>query len=211
MLHPTPASDKAVGKEPELVLASSSPRRRDLLQQAGLSFQVRCPRLDEPEWSMPLSPSQQAEALAYFKARSVWQCDPESLVLGADTVVAGPDGLLGKPRDRQDARRMLETLSDSRHAVITGVALLGPGCGRRTIASDTTYVTMRKMSPQEVRDYLDSGEWEGKAGAYAIQETADRFVTRLEGSFSNVVGLPIELLQRMMNRAEKDFQEENSP
>lgn len=211
MLHPTPASDKPVGMEPELVLASSSPRRRDLLQQAGLAFQVRSPRLEEPDWSMPLSPSQQAEALAYFKARSVWQCDPRSFVLGADTVVAGPDGLLGKPRDRRDARIMLETLSGSRHAVITGVALLGPGCGRRAIASDTTYVTMRKMSPEEVQDYLDSGEWEGKAGAYAIQETADRFVTRVEGSFSNVVGLPIELLQRMMNRTQVDLQEENRP
>ncbi len=211
MLHPTPASDKPVGRKADLVLASSSPRRRDLLHQAGLAFQVRSPRLEEPNWSMPLDPSQQAEALAYFKARSVWQCDPKCLVLGADTVVAGPDGLLGKPRDRQDARRMLETLSGSRHAVITGVALLGPGCGRRRIASDITYVTMRKMSPEEVQGYLDSGEWEGKAGAYAIQETADRFVTRVEGSFSNVVGLPIELLQRMMSRTEKDLQEENSP
>ena len=92
---------------------------------------------------------------------------------------------------------MLETLSGSRHAVITGVALLGPG-PRRLIASDTTHVTMRRMTDDEIQAYLDSGEWQGKAGAYAIQETADRFVTSVEGSFTNVVGLPMELVRRML-------------
>jgi len=92
---------------------------------------------------------------------------------------------------------MLQTLSWTRHEVITGVALLAAP-GRRLIASDVTHVTMRPIRPEEVEAYLDSGEWAGKAGAYAIQETADRFVDRIEGSFTNVVGLPVELVRRMI-------------
>ena len=185
----------------QLVLASSSPRRRQLLAEAGVDFTIDPPRLDEPSDRMKhLRPRQMAEALAYFKARDVADRHDGRLVLGADTVVAGPEGIVGKPADADDARRMLSRLSGSRHAVITGVALVGPAA-RRLIASDVTWVTMRPMSDQELDDYIASGEWEGKAGAYAIQETADRFVTALEGSFSNVVGLPIELVTRMLGRA----------
>jgi septum formation protein len=185
-----------------MLLASSSPRRRDLLREAGVAFEVAPPQVDEPAWSMPLPPVAQAEALAYFKARNVWARNPDRVVLGADTIVAAGSDRIGKPSDVEDARRMLETLSGSRHAVITGVALLLPG-DRRHIASDTTYVTMRPMSPEEIQAYLDSGEWEGKAGAYAIQETADRFVTRLEGSFSNVVGLPVQRVVDMISQARR--------
>ena len=181
-----------------LILASSSPRRRELLAEAGYEFAVVAPTIPEPDSVLEgLGPRKIAEALAYFKARLVADSHPEATVLGADTVVAlGPD-ILGKPADRADARRMLCSLSGSRHQVITGVALLGPG-QRRLIASDVTYVHMRKMTEGELAGYLDSGEWIGKAGAYAIQETADRYITAVEGSFSNVVGLPIELLERMM-------------
>ena len=188
-----------LGGQPVL-LASSSPRRRDLLAEAGIAFEVAPPDMDEPAWSMPLPPVAQAEALAYFKARSVWARHRDRAVLGADTIVAVGRERIGKPSDIDEARRMLERLSGSRHAVITGVALLLPGQGRR-IASDTTYVTMRPMSEAEIESYLDSGEWEGKAGAYAIQETADRFVTRLEGSFSNVVGLCVERVVDMLSQA----------
>ncbi|HUS93284.1 MAG TPA: Maf family protein [Phycisphaerae bacterium] len=186
---------------PPLVLASSSPRRRQLLADAGLSFDVVPPPFGEPE-ELPedLTPTRRAEALAYFKARAVAECRPEACVLGADTIVAADGRVLGKPADRADAERMLRGLSGTRHAVITGVALLMP-CGRRLIASETTYVTMRPMTEQEIADYLASGEWIGKAGAYAIQETADRFVVGLEGSFSNVVGLPVELVERLIGRA----------
>ncbi len=186
----------------DIILASSSPRRKSLLAEGGIAFTVVEPPLEEPS-SLPaeMSPAQVAEATAYFKARSVAQCHCDKLVLGADTVVAAADGgILGKPADRNDARAMLETLSGSRHSVITGVALLGPG-PRRLIASETTFVTMRRMSESEIVAYLDSGEWQGKAGAYAIQETADRFITSVEGSFSNVVGLPMELLERMLAAA----------
>ena len=96
---------------------------------------------------------------------------------------------------------MLRRLSGTRHVVITGVALLGPN-GYRRIASESTFVTMRAMSDEEIVGYLDSGEWQGKAGAYAIQETADRFVDRIEGSLSNVVGLPMERIERMVAEIE---------
>jgi len=184
-----------------LVLASSSPRRQQLLRAAGVVFDVIAPPLPEPEDVVQhLPPARQAEALAYFKARAVADLHGKRRVLGADTIVAADGEVLGKPADRRDAERMLRRLSGTRHAVITGVALLLPG-GRRWIGSATTYVTMRPMTDAEIDGYLASGEWAGKAGAYAIQETADRFVVGLEGSFSNVVGLPVELVERLLARS----------
>jgi len=182
-----------------LVLASSSPRRRTLMGQAGYEFDVVAPPLEEPEEAVEhLAPSQQAEALAYFKARAVAHACPGRCVIGADTIVAAAGLVLGKPADEADARRMLEGVSGTRHAVITGVALLKDEA-HRLIASDVTYVTMRKMTDGEIGDYIASGEWIGKAGAYAIQETADRFVDSIEGSFTNIVGLPMELVERMIH------------
>jgi len=182
-----------------LILASASPRRRDILAKAGYVFDVIVPPLQEPQ-ELPggLSPRQQAEALAFFKARSVSESVPKDLVLGADTVVAVGPTVLGKPDGPEDARRMLRTLSCSRHTVITGVALIGPGEFRR-IASDVTHVTMRPLTEADVDGYVRSGEWMGKAGAYAIQETADRFILSVEGSFSNVVGLPIERVGELLS------------
>ncbi|MDY6913416.1 MAG: Maf family protein [Planctomycetota bacterium] len=181
-----------------LILASGSPRRKQLLAEAGYDFEVVAPAISEPSYYLRgLSPSQQAEAMAYFKARSVAEGRDGCYVLAADTVVAARDKTLGKPADEADARRMLSALSGSRHAVITGVALLGSD-GGRLIASETTGVTMRKMSDAELDAYIASGEWAGKAGAYAIQETADRFIESVDGSFTNVVGLPMELLGRMI-------------
>lgn len=194
--------------QPRLILASSSPRRRQLLAEAGLQFQVVAPPLPEPnQQSEGLSPAEHAEALAYFKARAVADLHPDALVLGADTVVAAAGRLLGKADDPEQARAMLESLSGTRHQVITGVALLGPG-GKRLITSDVTWVTMRKMTGQEIQAYVDSGEWVGKAGAYAIQMTADRYVEKLEGSFSNVVGLPMELVTRLLRVLLPDLQGE---
>ena len=180
-----------------LILASSSPRRRELLADAGVEFEVLEPPLAEPATGlMGLDPAAQAEASAYFKARAVGLRE-DAYVLGADTIVAAGEAVLGKPADAEDARAMLSSLSGTRHTVITGVALLGPG-GRRRIASAMTVVVMRTLTPAEVAEYVASGEWEGKAGGYAIQETADRFVARVEGSFSNIVGLPMELVRRLI-------------
>jgi septum formation protein len=197
-----------------LILASSSPRRRELLAEAGVEFICVEPPLPEPaDDLLGLHPAQQAEALSYFKAREISDKYPDDFVLAADTIVAAGGQILGKPRDEADARRMLAALSGTRHAVITGVALLAPA-GRawaasaeaasgtvaqsRMIASETTYVTMRKLSAGDIDSYIASNEWQGKAGAYAIQETGDQYIEMVEGSFSNVVGLPVELVKRML-------------
>ena len=195
---------QAVTEMLKLVLASSSPRRRQLLAEAGYDFEVVDPPIEElTDFGAALRPTGRAEALAYFKARSVAELMPHAYVIGADTVVAAagaPGELLGKPADSIEAERMLRRLSGTRHQVITGVALLGPG-GYRQISSDVTHVTMRAMTKEEIEAYVASGEWIDKAGAYAIQESADRFVEKVEGSFSNVIGMPMEMVGRMLAAA----------
>ena len=170
------------------------------MARAGYRFDVVAPAIDEPDQGPEsIVPARQAEALAYFKARSVSDLCSGRCVLGADTVVATANRVLGKPADAAEAREMLMGLSGTRHAVITGVALLASKV-QRLIASDVTYVTMRQITGGEIDDYVGSGEWIGKAGAYAIQETADRFVDAIEGSFTNIVGLPMELVARMIGQ-----------
>lgn len=182
-----------------LILASNSPRRRQLLGEAGISYRVIAPPMEEPELSdSGLEPSQQAEALAYFKARSVWEAHrPDLPILGADTVVTDGRRIFGKARHREEARAILSALAGTRHQVITGVAILDVD-GARLIASETTHVRMRAMSYREIEAYLDTNEWQGKAGAYGIQDHGDKFVQCVEGSFSNVVGLPMELLKGLL-------------
>ena len=182
-----------------IILASSSPRRRQLLADGGYVFSVHAPTIDEPDGAFHgLSPSQQAEALAYFKARTISTPRREGLVLGADTIVAVGGAVLGKPDDEPDARRMLGLLSGTRHQVVTGLALLDVARSRRLIASDVTHVRMKPLSPNDIDAYIATLEWQGKAGAYAIQETADRYIESIEGSWSNIVGLPMELLANML-------------
>jgi septum formation protein len=183
-----------------LILASSSPRRKQLLAEAGVLFEVIPPGVEEPEDTpSDLLPCQQAEALAYFKARAVADRHLDAAVLAADTLVAVDGRILGKPANRRQAEHMLRELSGTRHEVITGVALLWPGNDRR-ILSVSTFVTMKRMTDAEIQAYLDSGEWQGKAGAYAIQETADRYIEKVEGSFTNVVGLPMERVLELLEQ-----------
>lgn len=181
-----------------LILASSSPRRKTLMRQAGLACSVVHPPIDEPDFiDENLSPARQAEALAYFKASSVRPVESDALVLGADTVVSVGSEILGKASGPAAAAEMLAKLSGTQHEVISGVALLGREHWRM-IASETTRITMRTITPAEIDRYVESDEWRGKAGSYAIQETGDRFVVNVDGSFSNVVGLPMELVARML-------------
>jgi len=146
--------------------------------------------------------------LACEKALAVWQTRPQDLVLGADTVVVVDGEMLGKPVNGEDAARMLRLLSGRVHQVITGVCLTG-GRGRRPVASgqwsekprtasELTLVTMSAISDQEIRDYVATGEPMDKAGAYAIQGIASRWIPRIEGDYSNVVGLPVALVYRML-------------
>lgn len=194
--------------KPALVLASASPRRRDLLEQAGAEFEVLVSHADETLVGDP-TPSDAAESLARLKALAVAQTLPVDRccwVLGADTVVAlGPDTdstLLGKPANEIEARSMLEALSGTRHRVITGVCVVSWPSGEVLVDHECTFVTMREILPSEVQAYVGSGEWRDKAGGYAIQENADAFVECLEGGgFDNVVGLPVKRVFEMLSQA----------
>jgi nucleoside triphosphate pyrophosphatase len=188
-----------------IVLASASPRRQELLRNAGISFTVQPADIDEA----PLrgeGARECAERLAREKALAVWRTRPQDSVLGADTIVVVDEAILGKPVDEKDAARMLRLLSGRVHRVITGICLvrvgdsrdlLDPGERVRT-ASETTLVTVHKLSDEEIRDYVATGEPMDKAGAYAIQGGASRWIPRIEGDYSNVVGLPVALVYRML-------------
>jgi septum formation protein len=183
-----------------LVLASASPRRRELLREAGVAFETAPVDVDE-DLAQFETPHAAALELARRKARACLarrRAPALELVLGADTVVALPEGarwrLLGKPADPDEARSMLGALAGTRHAVVTGVCVLRGRDGAEAADAATTWVRMRALTAAEIEAYAVSGEWRDKAGGYAIQETADRFVTELTGAgFDNVVGLPVAL------------------
>jgi len=186
-----------------LTLVSNSPQRAQLLREAGYRFDVVSPKLPEPEEKpAKLTAAQHAQAQAYFKARSVAEKYPDRLLLGADTLVAAEDKVFGKPADRDDARRMLDVLTHTPHQVTTGIALLAPALDRRVIAHAVTQVTMRPMSDEQMAAYLDTDAWREKAGAYGLQAGADAFVESIDGSYSNVIGLPLELLGRLLRQFE---------
>ena len=182
----------------ELILASSSPRRRELLSQAGFAFRVVTPQVHEDSSAaLDHSAVERARGLALAKARSVAPNFSQAVVLGADTLVALGESVIGKARDREHARQILTTLSGTIHQVITALALIFTPDGRSLVEHDTTSLRMAQLSAEQIDHYLDTGPWQGKAGAYAIQED-DAFISNVRGSFSNVVGLPLELLGRML-------------
>ncbi len=183
------------------ILASNSPRRRELLGEAGYDFRVISPPWPEPTaGGRGADATDFARATSYYKARSVASICRNSVIVAADTVVARDGQIFGKPADREDARRILTALGGTTHEVITGVTVLDPRSGQRVITMDRTEVTMRRMTAPQLEEYLDSEEWQDKAGAYGIQDVGDRYVERFVGSFSNVVGLPMELLADVLQR-----------
>jgi len=184
-----------------MILASASPRRKDLLARAGYAFDVIVSDVDESAISSAgSSPAQHAEALARAKARSVAALHPDRLVLGADTLVDLDGEIIGKPTDRQDAERITRKLFSRPHEVITALALVRLADGVEVVQSDVTTVYPRKLTEQQIAEHIAGGAWEGKAGAYAIQEMGDAFIERIEGSLTNVVGLPMELLERLVTK-----------
>jgi septum formation protein len=180
-----------------LILASASPRRQELLRNAGILFTVQPADIDETPLAGE-SPGDCAERLAREKALAVFQSRPKNYVLGADTIVVVDDVILGKPRDTEDAARMLRLLSGRTHAVITGVCIVAAVASQTKTASETTLVTMCEISDDEIREYIATGEPMDKAGAYAIQGMASRWIPRIEGDYSNVVGLPVALVYAML-------------
>jgi septum formation protein len=181
-----------------LILASSSPRRAELLLAAGIEFTVRVAGVDETQLSGE-SPRDYVLRLSRAKAQAVARGD--ELVLGADTIVVINHEIVGKPVDEEDAQKMLRALSGQWHEVLTAVTLLRGERVHSDIAS--TLVKFARMSEAEIAWYISTGEPMDKAGAYGIQGYASRFVERVEGNYSNVVGLPVEMVFRMIKRMKK--------
>jgi septum formation protein len=213
-------------KKPELILASSSPRRQELLREIGIPFQVHAANINEDQ-TPGEPPIAYALRLAREKAEAVSKQYPQSYVLGADTIVVLQAEVLGKPIDHADAARMLRLLSGRAHEVTTAVSLIAPNFAAPSTASQskavpntvtsetgvpnlaaqgtlvetrasTTKVYFREIAEAEIQQYVAGGEPMDKAGAYAIQGGASRWTDRIEGEFSNVVGLPLSLVTEML-------------
>jgi septum formation protein len=180
-----------------LILASASPRRAQLLRNAGIAFRVEPAHVPEEPRPDEL-PLQYARRLASDKARTVFRKHPDKVVLGADTVVVLDEHLLEKPGDEDDAAHMLRLLSGRTHRVITGVCLAGPHY--ENIEAEVTEVCFSALSDQEIEAYVATHEPMDKAGAYAIQGMASRWVERIDGCYFNVVGLPVPRVYRMLHQ-----------
>lgn len=194
-----------------LVLASASPRRRDLFSQLGLEFSVRPVDVDESPRAGE-DPRQLVERLARTKA--IADSRPGELLVAADTVVVLDGELLGKPSGPQEARQMLRALSGRTHSVWSGVAVFSPGEERLVAGSDVSSVTLAELSEEAIGWYVETGEPLDKAGSYAIQGLGALFVERIEGNYSTVVGLPLPLLGRLleeMDRSVDEFRAELRP
>lgn len=183
----------------KLILASASPRRAAVLREAGIPFTVLSSAVDETPYPDE-SPQDHVQRLALAKAELVAaRAVGPAIVIGADTVVTLEGRILGKPRSSDDAHNMLARLSGRTHAVVTGVALIRlPDAERRTFV-ESTLVHFAKLSEEEMNRYLATDEPYDKAGAYAIQGRAGRFIPRIEGCYFNVVGLPLARLQHALN------------
>lgn len=181
-----------------LILASSSPRRKMLLEQLGLTFDVVVSDIDE-RLDASLPPEQIAERLAFEKAAAVAAAFPDALVIGADTIVVDERHILGKPKDAADAARMLAHLSGNTHCVMTGLAMISTHSPQKTlIRHETTQVKIAPLTAQDIEWYIQTGEPLDKAGAYGIQGKGAMFVEWIHGCYNNVVGLPLFLCVQML-------------
>lgn len=180
-----------------LVLASASPRRVNLLEQLGLSFEVLPSGVPEDPPGGTAQPADLARGLALRKAEAVALKSPDALVLGADTVVVVDGAVLGKPRDEAEAAEMLDRLQGRAHLVITGVAVVAPD-GRKRVEHEETTVWMRPLTRTQIERYVRSGEPLDKAGAYAVQGLGALLVERIFGCYYNVVGLPLGRVARLL-------------
>jgi len=191
-----------------LILASASPRRKELLDQIGLTFEVETADIDETPrlgeepiaYTMRLAEHKAAAVFARQRQRGV---NPERLVvLGADTTVVCEGQILGKPEDDADAARMLRLLAGKRHTVVTGVAVL-TGMASPVVEAEVTTVEMIALNESQIAGYIATGEPQGKAGGYAIQGRAARFIPRIEGCYFNVVGLPLARISAILGRLQR--------
>jgi septum formation protein len=182
-----------------IILASSSPRRKQLLAEAGYKFTTVWPDIDESAFvDEANNPCECAERLALAKAKAVAEKYPECLVLGADTVADFQGEIVGKAADAKEAEEITRRLFSGPHKVITAVAIVRISDGTEIVESDSTTVYPKKLTDNQIAEHIKGGSWRGKAGAYAIQEGGDEFIERIEGSLTNVMGLPMELVQRLL-------------
>jgi septum formation protein len=182
-----------------IILASASPRRRQLMSEAGYEFTVVPPEVDESAFkTKDANPTDYTKRLALAKAQSIAQKHPDSFVIGADTIVDFQGHIIGKAADAGEAEEITRKLFSSPHKVITGVAIVRFCDSTELVQSDSTTVYPRKMTAEQITDHIKGGSWRDKAGAYAIQETGDEFVEKIEGSLTNVMGLPMELLESLL-------------
>jgi len=180
-----------------IILASASPRRRELLAQIGLGFEVTVSEIDE-SITGDIDPVRYVCDLAYRKARAVAEMTGDGIVIGADTIVVSGAKLLGKPADAADAGQMLELLSGIEHEVLTGVAVIDAATQKSVVEHEVTKVVFKQLSPEAIRGYIASGEPFDKAGAYGIQGLGAVLVREIRGCYFNVVGLPLARLADML-------------
>lgn len=186
-----------------IVLASSSPRRKDLLKQIKLPFEIIPSEIDENISSLIGTPAQKAEQLAYQKAKDVSGRVKSGLVLGADTIVVIDQEILGKPKDPEDAFLMLKKLSGREHEVVTGICLLDLDNNIELVQHETTIVQFIELDDEKITAYIKSGEAFDKAGSYAAQGIGAIFVKGIKGCYSNVVGLPLTRLSNMLEKLQE--------
>ncbi|MBL7215494.1 MAG: septum formation protein Maf [Phycisphaerae bacterium] len=183
----------------QFILGSASPRRRHLLGKAGYCFDVVPSEVDESAFDAAgVTSEEHTRILALAKAKDVAVRFPNALVMGADTVVDLDGEIIGKPDGAEHAEVITRKLFSRPHKVITGLALVCVETGIEIVEADTTVVYPRQLTEEQIAEHIRKGDWQGKAGAYGIQETGDEFVDHIDGSFTNVMGLPMELVERLL-------------
>lgn len=180
-----------------IILASQSPRRKEILEKSGYPFTIDVADIDESiQPNVPIE--EEIQRLAFEKAKKVLERHPDAIVVGSDTVVVCDGEVLGKPNDKEDARRMLEALSDNTHQVITGLCVISSDeVEKRVSISD---VHFQKMSPEEIEAYLQTEEPMDKAGAYAIQGYVGKFIDQIHGDYYAIMGLPLSLVYEILKQ-----------
>lgn len=187
-----------------IILASQSPRRREIFRYFTLPFEQVNHSFDEESYSKNMPPHEYVKNLSLEKAKNVHERYPENIIVAADTIVVIDNTILSKPKDRIEASQMMHSLSGRWHTVITGICVLCPNIKSSEKAlsqSMETRVLLRSLTEPEVQAYLDRGEWHDKVGGYAIQGVGSLFVDRIEGCYYNVMGLPVGLLSSMLQQA----------
>jgi len=183
------------------ILASASPRRKQLLTKAGYKFKIIPPDINESAFPIVgINPCEYAKKLALAKAKNVAEKYPDSLIIAADTIADFEGQIIGKPADGIHAEQITKKLFSKPHKVITGIAIIRLRDGIEINESDTTIVYPKKLTPEQIDEHIKGGSWRDKAGAYAIQENGDEFIEKIDGSLTNVMGLPMELLEQLLSK-----------